>query len=37
MKGKAASKHSLHGKIAASAVLNMFINGNEKYHTTDAS
>ena len=36
MKGKAIRKHSLHGKITASAVLKLFISGNEKYHNTDA-
>jgi len=36
MKGKAVRKHSLHEKTAASALLKLFIGGNEKCHTTDA-
>jgi len=36
MKGKALKKHSLYGKKAASVLLKQFINGNERYHTTDA-
>jgi len=36
MKGKAPRKHSLHGNIAASVLLKLFISGNEKWHTTDA-
>jgi len=29
-------KHSLHGKIAASVLLKLFICGNKRRHTTDA-
>jgi len=36
MKGKALGKHSLHEKTAASALLKLFISGNEWCHTTDA-
>jgi len=34
IKGKALMKHSLHGKIAASVYLKMFISGNGRCHTT---
>jgi len=37
MKGKALRKHSLHGKTAVSVLLKLFINGNERCHTTDAT
>jgi len=33
MKGKALRKHNLHGKTAASVLLKLFINGNERCHT----
>jgi len=36
MKGKALRKHSLHGKIAASVLLKIFISGYKRCHTTDA-
>jgi len=32
MKGKTLRKHSLHGKIAASALLKLFINGSGRCH-----
>ena len=35
MKGKALRKHSLHGKIAASVLLKLFISGNKRCHTID--
>ena len=35
-KVKALRKHSLHGKIAASVLLKLFISGIERCHTTDA-
>jgi len=35
-KWKALREHSLHGKIAASVLLKLFISGNERYHTTNA-
>ena len=35
-KGQTIMKHSLHGKVAASVVSKLFINGNANYHTTDA-
>ena len=37
IKGKTLRKHSLHGKTAASVLLNLFNSGNERCHTTDAS
>jgi len=37
IKGIALGKQSLHGKIAASVLLKLFISGNEKCHSTDAS
>jgi len=37
MKGKALSKLSLQGKTSASVLLKLFISGNERCHTTDAS
>jgi len=36
MKGKALRNRSLHGKTAASALLKLFISGNEKCQITDA-
>jgi len=33
MKGNAVRKQSLHGKTAASVLLNLFISGNERCHT----
>jgi len=36
MKRKALRKQGLHEKIAASALLKLFISGNEICHTTDA-
>jgi len=35
-KWKALRKHSLHGKIAASVLLKLFISSTERCHTTDA-
>jgi len=37
MKGKALRKLSLHGKIATSVLLKLFISGNERCHTIDAT
>jgi len=37
MKGKALKNHSLHGRIAASVWLKMFIGGNERCQQLDAS
>jgi len=34
-KGEVLRKHSLHGKIAASVSLKLFISGNERCNTTD--
>ena len=34
-KEKALRKHSLHGKIAASVLLELFISGKERCNTTD--
>jgi len=36
-KWKAVRKHSLHWKIAASVLLKLFISGNERCHTNDAT
>ena len=36
MKEKALRKQRLHGKIAASVLLKLFISSNERCHTTDA-
>ena len=36
MKGRGLRKHNLHEQIAASVLLKLFINGNERCHTTDA-
>ena len=35
MKGKALRKHCLHGKIAASVLLKLFISDSERCHITD--
>jgi len=35
MKGKTLRKQSIHGEIAASALLNLIISGNERCHSTD--
>ena len=34
-KGKALRKHSMHGKMPTSVLLNLFISGYEECHTTD--
>ena len=35
-KGKVPRKYELHGGKAASVLLKLFINGNQRCHTTDA-
>ena len=36
MKGIARRKQSLHGKIAATVLVKLFISGNERCHSTDS-
>jgi len=37
MKGKVLRKHSLHGEKAASVLVKLFISGNKKCYTTEAT